>query len=576
VPWHVTKGHSECTDSKPWAVVNEDSGAVEGCHATEDDANAQMRALYANEPEADVSDPEALGGDPNPGTEKDRRLKENKKGLPKPGGKKDKRLKGNKSALEQAMEFARSRTGPITQDDLDEALRQTSEDLGKVFPEQTPEEIEAAMTAATRTKTKVNAGWKGTICVEGITSGDQREFSEGALTWADPPIPLRWKKEDAHGGVNDKTVAVGTITKIERVGNEIQAEGVLDLGSEDGLEVHRRLDVGMHTGGISIDADDITDADVEFIWPEDHGDGDGDEGDLLEMLFASPEKILFHAGRIRAATLVDIPAFVEASIALTAAGEVQVPEGGNFDLSAAALDTIVRLETNAITLAAAGTEVLANPAAPPREWFQNPKLSVPMNVIVTDEGRVYGHAAHWDQCHIGHPEMCITPPYEESHPYFMTGELVCADGSRVQVGQITLGTGHAPLPYSAQRAAEHYDNTGTCVADVALGNDEHGIWLAGAVRPSVDEARVRELRAAGKVSGDWRRIAGSLRLVGLLGVNVAGFQTPQIRSRVASGKQLALVAAGMPKVGSGTVDIERAALRLLMDMQRRQIHGAEE
>lgn len=51
MPWSIEKGHG-CPSSKPWAVVNEDSGDVEGCHATKADAEAQMAALYANEPGA--------------------------------------------------------------------------------------------------------------------------------------------------------------------------------------------------------------------------------------------------------------------------------------------------------------------------------------------------------------------------------------------------------------------------------------------------------------------------------------------------------------------------------------------
>jgi hypothetical protein len=165
---------------------------------------------------------------------------------------------------------------------------------------------------------------------------------------------------------------------------------------------------------------------------------------------------------------------------------------------------------------------------------------------VTDEGRIYGHAALWGECHVGMADVCVTPPQEESHPYFMTGEVACADGSRVAVGQITLGTGHASLSLGASRATEHYDNTGTAVADVTVGNDAHGIWVAGAVRPGTAVARVRELRASGQLSGDWRRIGGQLRLVGLLAVNVPGFPVPKLGTRVASGAPLALVAAGRP------------------------------
>lgn len=446
--------------------------------------------------------------------------------------------------------------------------------MAEINAKLTPTTPEAPEPVTAASKTATSAAWKGTICVEGITSGDFREFAEGALTWADPPIPLRWKKEDAHGGVNDVTVAVGTITSIARDGQHITGEGVFDLGSEDGREAHRRVGEGF-LAGISIDADDITDADVELIWPEEQKDSE-DEDDVLAVLFASPDKIVFHAGRIRAATLCDIPAFVEATVALVASGEVEVPDGLE---PAAVLDEKTRLQIQNDTLTAAGelgdhTGTVTS-LRPPKEWFEDPKFTVPMNVVVTEEGRVYGHAAHWGECHIGHTDMCVTPPVEESHPYFLTGEMITADGSKVSVGQITLATGHAPLAYSAGRAAEHYDNTGSCVADITIGNDQFGIWVAGAIRSGTDPQKVRDLRASGKVSGDWRRIGGQLRLVGLLGVNVAGFMTPQVRSRVASGHQMALVAAGLPKIGASTVDVEKRALRIAMDMitNRLKIEG---
>lgn len=51
VPWHVARS-SDCPESRPWATINDDTGAVEGCHATEADAKRQQAALYANEPQA--------------------------------------------------------------------------------------------------------------------------------------------------------------------------------------------------------------------------------------------------------------------------------------------------------------------------------------------------------------------------------------------------------------------------------------------------------------------------------------------------------------------------------------------
>jgi hypothetical protein len=126
----------------------------------------------------------------------------------------------------------------------------------------------------------------------------------------------------------------------------------------------------------------------------------------------------------------------------------------------------------------------------------------------------------------------------------------------------------------ASPAAEHYDNTGAAVADVAVGNDAHGIWVAGAVRPGADPLKVYELQAAGQVSGDWRRIGGELRLVGLLAVNVPGFPVPKMRARVASGEPQALVAAGRPTVawGRSQEQTERDAVRIVMRMLSRRVH----
>ena len=119
------------------------------------------------------------------------------------------------------------------------------------------------------------------------------------------------------------------------------------------------------------------------------------------------------------------------------------------------------------------------------------------------------------------------------------------------------------------------------MADVAVGNDAHGIWVAGSVRPGADPLRVYELQAAGQVSGDWRRIGGQLRLVGLLAVNVPGFPVPKMRARVASAAPgeaektvKALVAAGRPTVawGRSQVEQEREAVRIVMRMLSRRVH----
>lgn len=49
MPWHIESDNPECDG---WAVVKDDDDTIEGCHATEDAAQAQVAALYASEEEA--------------------------------------------------------------------------------------------------------------------------------------------------------------------------------------------------------------------------------------------------------------------------------------------------------------------------------------------------------------------------------------------------------------------------------------------------------------------------------------------------------------------------------------------
>lgn len=186
-----------------------------------------------------------------------------------------------------------------------------------------------------------------------------------------------------------------------------------------------------------------------------------------------------------------------------------------------------------------------------RTWFENPQLSAPTPLTVDADGRVFGHIATWGTCHTGN-RGCLTPPRSKSgYAYFRTGEVRFDDGSAVPVGQITVGGGHAGLSLNANAAAAHYDSTSTAACDVAAGEDEFGIWVAGATRPGISEEMLHALRAAAP-SGDWRQINGVLELVAVLQVNVPGFPVPRARVLVAAGAPedcndcaFALVAAGI-------------------------------
>lgn len=170
-----------------------------------------------------------------------------------------------------------------------------------------------------------STSWSGVLTVEGIESGDGRMFAPHALTWDEPPLPLMWQKETSHGGDNNVSVRVGSINKIWRAADPsnrpdvyfIYGEGTIDLGNPDGVEVYRRMSRNYMRGN-SVDVDSVKDADIQFVFPDKPiVSGDSDEGDdVVDQLFMRPETTIFTKGRIRATTLVEIPAFTEARLTL--------------------------------------------------------------------------------------------------------------------------------------------------------------------------------------------------------------------------------------------------------------------
>lgn len=191
--------------------------------------------------------------------------------------------------------------------------------------------------------------------------------------------------------------------------------------------------------------------------------------------------------------------------------------------------------TSVSLVASASTPVSA-------EYFTNPQLDRPTAVRVDADGRIYGHVAAWGTCHIGFKDACTTPPTSRTgYAFYQTGEVE-TDAGPVAVGQITMDGGHAPISASARVAAAHYDNTCTAVADVAAGEDEHGIWISGKMRDGLTEKQVHALRASA-LSGDWRRIQGNLEMVGVLAVNVPGFPIPRTALAASGHGQDALIAS---------------------------------
>lgn len=395
--------------------------------------------------------------------------------------------------------------------------------------------------------------WEGVIAREGEMTGDGRMIEDGALRWDDLPIPLRVAFKDVGG--HDGAEVCGRIEAVERrEGGDIYATGTFDLGSAVGAEAFRQVSEQM-SNGVSIDTDDVTfrimakaDMPEDDVAGSGNGEDSGTDADpdgrvKVAAMSSSDELMVIESARLRAATLVAVPAFATARV--YAAGQAPSTSetserGENVDSE----EKMVR-SADADPLSRDSLTAAAIPTAPPEAWFKDPNLTGPTALAVEDDGRVYGHIAAWGTCHIGQVGKCVEPPTSPSnYAYFRTGALRTAEGTSVAVGHLTMGTGHAGPRDSANAAAEHYDNTGTVFADVAAGEDAYGIWVAGSLRPGITAEQVRVARSA-PISGDWRTIRGSLELVGALAVNVPGFPVPRPQGLLASGEVKSLQASGV-------------------------------
>lgn len=398
----------------------------------------------------------------------------------------------------------------------------------------TSDEDPAAAAAALSGRNTVP--WSGVIVVEGTPTGDGRQFAPQSLTWPEVgaagslEIPLGWMYERAHGGMQtDKVVTVGRIDTITRKGNELHATGLMDLDSPMGREAARMMGTRENPGflaGVSIDADDPEDPnqlDVEFIFPDScaiDGGAPVDDGEAeIDMQCMVPELVVYHSGRIRAATLVDIPAYVEARLYLD-----EEP----------AVDGAASVESESVDMpVTAAAYTMTIPDLPPAEWFTEPTDEPDIGAItVTDDGRIFGYLAPKHVAHRGYRDKRVeVPTGNVDYGVWMNRTTIAetADGEfqRIATGPITMDCGHASGSPHVRGAArrDHYDNSCSVVATVRAGENARGVWIAGAVLPDVTPEQVRRMMAC-QLSGDWgphREKPGKRELAAALLVPVPGF-----------------------------------------------------
>lgn len=369
----------------------------------------------------------------------------------------------------------------------------------------------------------------GTIMLQGTITGDGRTFDTGGGSTRELPLPLMSCLETSFG--HDGAEPIGRIDTIT-IGSDarIPYTGVI-LDTDEGREV-AALIAARSVRGISADLDNMV---VEYAVTEWDDDG-----------FPCDYEMHATEWRIMGATITPFPAFAECNDTMvdgvTVEGMIDVGDDGDAGEGDSAEMPM------APAAAADGEHVHAAPIAassaliaPPARFFLDPELPELTAPILEANGHYYGHLASWDECHTGYLDVCVCAPHSASdYAYFLTGAVLADDGHRYAVGQITLGGEHAGDELGYREAVDHYADAGTAAADVAVGEDDHGIWFSGMVRPNLDDLQRHALQAHA-LSGDWRPIGTGLELVATLCVNSPGFPVP--RARVASGRVVALIAS---------------------------------
>jgi hypothetical protein len=373
----------------------------------------------------------------------------------------------------------------------------------------------------------------------GVPTDDGRMLAADiALRFRDTPLPLRWQRQDIpqHG----EAFTVGAIDSISVQGTEVVASGHM-IDTAEAAEAALQIREGVTAPSVDL-------ADVEWEIRDDKGNPILDFDDVEEdaKLYAVTTSAI-----VTAATLVAIPAFGNTSITLDqesdealVAAAAAPPRFGDTTIT---LDEVTdspadTADVDKALLAAAAVRPWFRPAG---TMFADPGFTEPTPLHMTEDGRIQGHLAVWGICHVGISDRCVTAPRSATaYAHFHVSSVETSDGTRLPVGRLTVGGGHAGHGLDARAASEHYDTLCTSWAYVRAGEDAHGIWVSGVPHPAATDEQVRDGLSA-PLSGDWRSVGGHLELVAALSVNTPGF--PVVRAREEEGRVKVLVASLAPR-----------------------------
>lgn len=400
---------------------------------------------------------------------------------------------------------------------------------GSIMADTTTDEVTPDTTDAPDTPGRPDGDYRtftdATVALLGTATDDGRMLAADIdLKFRSFPLPLMWVKQTSMGHDNAYTVGVIEAARVD--GDKVLASGYL-LNTAEADEVAEQISHGVTGPSVDLGAVDWVTADE---------DGNTLTGDQVDEIYEDaldggemPSVLmLITAATLMGVTLVSTPAFGDTTITIDGTGS--------------------RDESVAASILAAGYVEPVRDSA----MFADPQFDGPTPLHITD-GRIMGHLACFDACHVGMAD-CVTAPHSQTgYAHFHTAPPVLVeDGTRLPVGRLTVGTGHAGSRAPAHAAAAHYDNTGTCFALVRAGEDAHGIWVSGIPAPGVTDETLAQGLAA-PLSGDWRSIGGNLELVAALAVNTPGFPVVASGATDEDDKPLALVASLAPTRAPETV-----------------------
>lgn len=161
-------------------------------------------------------------------------------------------------------------------------------------------------------------------------------------------------------------------------------------------------------------------------------------------------------------------------------------------------------------------ELLASASAPVQKYedFFRPEAAEPTKIVVTADGKVYGHVCLWDSFHASMAGNVRPPRPTDGYRSFNKPGVLTEKGI-VPTGPIFAYRGHK----RGEDLNEAYGGIENAWCDVRVTEGMWGPWVSGVVRPGVTEETVYAARAS-RISGHW--VKGALKAI--VSVNAEGYE----------------------------------------------------